>query len=176
MHFKGSHKAGLSLEAGSGANPVAVRPFCAGYLVSGDQRQNISLFLNDNNFNVWTNKVAQISPRMLEISSQWFSNFKVLQGAWPGTRVAIRHASYASIIQFSRLLNSYQTFITFSNDNPEIFLHQGFLNDQMHVFVVFVFFLICSFNRLYEKNKTYCTLNLMGMALEKQESHLNQLV
>ena len=63
-------KAGLSLEAGSGANPVAVRPFCAGYLVSGDQRQNISLFLNDNNFNVWPNKVAQISPRMLEISSQ----------------------------------------------------------------------------------------------------------
>ena len=46
----------------------------------------------------------------------------------------------------------------------------------MHVFVVFVFVLICSFNRLYEKNKTYCTLNLMGMALEKQESHLNQLV
>ena len=84
--------------------------------------------------------------------------------------------TYASIIQFSRLLNSYQTFITFSNDNPEIFLHQGFLNDQMHVFVVFVFVLICSFNRLYEKNKTYCTLNLMGMALEKQESHLNQLV
>ena len=119
---------------------MAVRPFCAGYLVSGDQRQNISLFLNDNNFNVWTNKVAQISPRMLEISSQWFSNFKVLQGAWPGTRVAIRHASYASIIQFSRLLNSYHTFITFSNDNPEIFLHQGFLNDQMHVFLFLFFF------------------------------------